>query len=114
MFYNKLIMVGNLTRNIDLKFFPTGDAFAVSSIASTFKYKSATGEQKDEVCFIDFKLYGKDAENAKKFIKKGSKVLLEGRLVFEEWTDRSSGQSRNRHIFRVELIKYLDSKVSSN
>ena len=114
MFYNKLIMVGNLTRDIDLKFFPTGDAFAVSSIASTYKYKSATGEQKDEVCFIDFKIYGKDAENAKKFIKKGSKVLLEGRLVFEEWKDRTSGQTRNRHIFRVDVIKYLDSKNSSN
>ena len=112
--FNKLIMVGNLTRDIDLKFFPTGDAFAVSSIASTYKYKSATGEQKDEVCFIDFKIYGKDAENAKKYIKKGSKVLLEGRLVFEEWKDRISGQQRNRHILRVDVIKYLDSKNSSN
>ena len=112
--FNKVIAVGNLTRDIELKYLPTGSAIAKSAIATSYKYKSTTGEQKDEVCFIDFKIYGKDAENAKKFIKKGSKVLLEGRLVFEEWTDRSSGQSRNRHIFRVELIKYLDSKVSSN
>ena len=114
MFYNRIIMIGNLTRDIDLKYFPSGDAFAVSSIASTYKYKSSTGEQKDEVCFIDFKLYGNDAQNAKKYIKKGSKVLLEGRLVFEEWTDKNSKQQRSRHILRVELIRYLDSKNSSN
>ena len=112
--YNKVIMVGNLTRDIELRYLPSGSAIAKSAVATSYKYKSSTGEQKDEVCFIDFKIYGKDAENAKKYIKKGSKVLLEGRLVFEEWTDRSSGQSWNRHIFRVELIKYLDSKVSSN
>ena len=109
MFYNKLIMVGNLTRDIDLKFFPTGDAFAVSSIASTYKYKSSTGEQKDEVCFIDFKIYGKDAENAKKFIKKGSKVLLEGRLVFEQWTAQD-GSTRSKHSLTVETMKMLDVK----
>ena len=114
MFFNKLIMIGNLTREIELKQFPNGDKFAVCSIASTYKYKSSTGEQKDEVCFLDFKLNGRDAENAKKYLKKGSKVLLEGRLVFEEWTDRGSGQSRNRHTLRVETIKYLDSKDSNN
>jgi single-strand DNA-binding protein len=114
MFYNKLIMVGNLTREIELKQFPNGDMFAVCSLASTYKYKSSTGEQKDEVCFIDFKLNGRDAENAKKYLKKGSKVLLEGRLVFEEWTDRTTNQMRSRHTLRVEVIRYLDSKDSNN
>ena len=109
--YNKMIMIGNLTKDIDLKYFPNGDAFAVSSVASTYKYKSTTGEQKDEVCFIDFKVYGKDAENANKFLKKGSKVLLEGRLVFEQWT-ANDGSTRSRHILRVDTMKYLDTKNS--
>ena len=109
--YNKMIMIGNLTKDIDLKYFPNGDAFAVSSVASTYKYKSTTGEQKDEVCFIDFKVYGKDAENANKFLKKGSKVLLEGRLVFEQWT-ANDGSTRSRHILRVDNMKFLDSKNS--
>lgn len=107
--YNKMIMIGNLTKDIDLKYFPNGDAFAVSSVASTYKYKSTTGEQKDEVCFIDFKVYGKDAENANKFLKKGSKVLLEGRLIFEQWT-ANDGSTRSRHILRVDNMKFLDSK----
>ncbi len=109
--YNKMIMIGNLTKDIDLKYFPNGDAFAVSSVASTYKYKSTTGEQKDEVCFIDFKVYGKDAENANKFLKKGSKVLLEGRLVFEQWT-ANDGSTRSRHILRVDTMKFLDTKNS--
>ncbi len=109
--YNKMIMIGNLTKDIDLKYFPNGDAFAVSSVASTYKYKSTTGEQKDEVCFIDFKVYGKDAENANKFLKKGSKVLLEGRLIFEQWT-ANDGSTRSRHILRVDTMKFLDTKNS--
>ncbi len=109
--YNKMIMIGNLTKDIDLKYFPNGDAFAVSSVASTYKYKSTTGEQKDEVCFIDFKVYGKDAENANKFLKKGSKVLLEGRLVFEQWT-ANDGSTRSRHILRVDTMNFLDTKNS--
>ena len=110
--YNKSIMVGNLTRDIDLKSFPTGDAFTVSSIASTYKYKSSTGEQKDEVCFLDFNIFGRSAEVANQYLKKGSKVLLEGRLVFEQWTAQD-GSSRSRHSLRVDTMKMLDSKGDS-
>lgn len=109
--YNKVIMMGNLTRDIDLKYFPNGDAFATSSIASTYKYKSTTGEQKDEVCFLDFKIFGKEAQNASKYLKKGSKVLLEGRLIFEQWT-ANDGTTRSKHILRVDTMKFLDSKNS--
>ena len=52
--YNKVIMVGNLTRDIELRYLPSGAAIAKSAIATSFKYKSQTGEQKDEVCFLDF------------------------------------------------------------
>ena len=112
--FNKVIAVGNLTRDIELKYLPNGSAIAKSAIATSYKYKSTTGEQKDEVCFLDFNIFGRSAEVANQYLKKGSKVLLEGRLVFEEWKDRTSGQTRNRHIFRVDVIKYLDSKNSSN
>ena len=55
--YNKVIMVGNLTRDIELRYLPSGSAIAKSAIATSFKYKSSTGEQKDEVCFLDFNNY---------------------------------------------------------
>ena len=107
--YNKVIMVGNLTRDIELRYLPSGSAIAKSAIATSFKYKSSTGEQKDEVCFLDFTIFGKTGEVANQYLKKGSKVLLEGRLVLEQWTAQD-GSSRSKHSLRVEDMKMLDSK----
>jgi len=107
--YNKVVMVGNLTRDIELRYLPSGAAIAKSAIATSFKYKSSTGEQKDEVCFLDFNVFGKSAEIINQYVRKGSKVLLEGRLVFEQWTAQD-GTNRNRHSLRVESFKFLDSK----
>ena len=109
--YNKVVMVGNLTKDIELRYLPSSSAVAKSSIATSYKYKSATGEQKDEVCFLDFTIFGKIAEVANQYLKKGSKVLLEGRLVFEQWTAQD-GTSRSRHILRVDEMKMLDNKQS--
>ena len=111
--YNKVVMIGNLTRDIELRYLPSGSAVAKSAIATSYKYKSATGEQKDEVCFLDFTIFGKTGEVANQYLKKGSKVLLEGRLVFEQWTTQS-GESRSRHILRVDEMKMLDSKSQSD
>ena len=104
--FNKVIMVGNLTRDIELKYLPTGSAIAKSAIATSYKYKSTTGEQKDEVCFLDFNIFGRSAEIANQYLKKGSKVLLEGRLIFEQWTD-SNGGTRSKHSLRVDTMKML-------
>ena len=110
--YNKVIMVGNLTRDIELRYLPSGSAIAKSAVATSYKYKSSTGEQKDEVCFLDFNIFGRSAEVANQYLKKGSKVLLEGRLVFEQWTAQD-GSTRSRHSLRVETMKMLDSKGDS-
>lgn len=107
--YNKVIMVGNLTRDIELRYLPSGSAIAKSAIATSYKYKSTTGEAKDEVCFLDFNIFGRSAEVANQYLKKGSKVLLEGRLVFEQWTAQD-GSTRSRHSLRVDTMKLLDSK----
>ena len=109
--YNKVIMVGNLTRDIELRYLPSGSAIGKSAIATSHKYKSPSGEQKDEVCFLDFNLFGRSAEVANQYLRKGSKVLLEGRLVFEQWTAQD-GSTRSRHSLRVETMKMLDSKSS--
>ena len=111
--YNKVICVGNLTRDIELRYLPNGSAIAKSSVATSFKYKSSTGEQKDEVCFLDFNIFGRSAEIANQYLKKGSKVLLEGRLVFEQWT-ANDGSTRSRHSLRVDTMKMLDSKGSES
>lgn len=107
--YNKVINIGNLTRDIELKYTPNGLAIAKSSIATSHKYKAQNGETKEEVCFLEFNIMGKMAETANQYLRKGSKVMLEGRLVLEQWTD-STGQNRSKHTLRVETMKMLDGK----
>ena len=108
--YNKVILIGNLTRDIELRYLPSGSAIiAKSAIATSHKYKTQSGEQKDEVCFLDFNLFGRSAEVANQYLKKGSKVLLEGRLVLESWIAQD-GSNRSKHSLRVESMKMLDSK----
>ena len=111
--YNKVVLIGNLTKDIELKYLPSGSAVATSSVATSHKYKSASGEQKDEVCFLDFTIFGKTGEIANQYLKKGSKVLLEGRLKFEQWTAQD-GSNRSRHILSVDTMKMLDSKSQSD
>jgi single-strand DNA-binding protein len=111
--YNKVIMIGNLTRDIELKYIPSGAAIAKSAIATSHKYKTQTGEQKEEVCFLDFNVFGKSAEILNQYVRKGSKVMLEGRLVLEQWTAQD-GTNRSKHSLRVESFKFLDSKSDSN
>ena len=107
--YNKVIMVGNLTRDIELRYLPSGTAVSKSAIATSYKYKSQAGEQKEEVCFLDINFFGRSAEIANQYLKKGSKVLVEGRLVFEQWTAQDAS-TRSRHSLRVDAMKMLDSK----
>lgn len=110
--YNKVILVGNLTRDIELRYMPNGSALAKSAIATSHRYKTNTGEQKEEVCFLDFNIFGRSAEVANQYLRKGSKVLLEGRLVFEQWTAQD-GTNRSKHALRVDTMKMLDSKADS-
>jgi len=105
-------MIGNLTRDIELKYIPSGAAIAKGAIATSHKYKTQSGEQKEEVCFLDFSVFGKSAEILNQYVRKGSKVMLEGRLIFEQWAAQD-GTNRNRHTLRVEVFKFLDSKADA-
>ena len=111
--YNKVVMIGNLTRDIELRYLPSGSALAKSAIATSHKYKTQAGGQKEEVCFLDFSVFGKSAEILNQYVRKGSKVLLEGRLVLEQWTAQD-GSKRSKHALSVESFKFLDSKADSN
>ncbi|MEA3498864.1 MAG: single-stranded DNA-binding protein [Campylobacterota bacterium] len=110
--YNKVIMIGNLTKDIELKYLPSGSAIANGSIATSHKYKTQTGEQKEEVCFLDFSIFGKGGEIFNQYVRKGSKVMLEGRLVFQQWKAQD-GTNRSRHALSVSEFKFLDSKADS-
>jgi len=108
--YNKVILVGNLSRNVELKYTPSGTAIGQFGIATNRTYKDTqTGETKQEVMFIDVKVFGRSAETANQYLHKGSKALIEGRLVLDQWVD-NSGQKRSKHSVIAEKIQFLDSK----
>lgn len=83
---NKVFLIGNLTKDPELKFVPSGQAVANLRLAVNRKYKAANGEFKDEVTYIGVEVWGKDAERAGEYLKKGSPLLVEGRLKLREWT----------------------------
>lgn len=110
--FNKVILVGNLTRDPELRYLPSGGAVCNTGIATNRRFKKQDGSQGEEVCFIDITLFGRTAEIANQYLKKGSKILVEGRLKFDSWTDQS-GQKRSRHTVQVESLQMLDSKGQS-
>ena len=107
--YNRIILVGNLTRDVETRYLPNGTAVAKCGIATSRKYKDQSGNQKEETLFIDFTLWGRSAEIANQYLHKGSKVLIEGRLTLEQWTDQN-GQKRSKHSVAAENLKMLDGK----
>lgn len=110
--YNKVIMIGNLTRDVELRYLPSGSALATIGLASNRRFKKQDGNMGDEVCFVDVKLFGRTAEIANQYLHKGSKVLIEGRLSFESWNDQS-GAKRSRHTIIAETMQMLDSRATS-
>ncbi|PAF42163.1 single-stranded DNA-binding protein [Helicobacter sp. 11S03491-1] len=110
--YNKVIMVGNLTRDVELKYLPNGSALAILGLASNRKYKKQDGTQGQEVCFVDVKLFGRGAEVANEYLRKGSKVLIEGRLSLESWTDQH-GTKRSKHTIMAESMQMMDTKAQT-
>jgi single-strand DNA-binding protein len=111
---NKVLLIGNTTRAIELRYLPSGSAVAKTGIAVNRTWKDKlSGEQKQETMFIDVVIYGKSAEIANQYMLKGKKVLVEGRLVLEQWMDQA-GQKRSRHVIAVESFQFLDSKSSES
>ena len=106
---NKVILLGRLTRDIELRYTPSGTAIAKTAIATNRRYKTGSGEQKEEVCFIDITLFGRSAEVANQYLRKGKQVLIEGRLVLEQWVD-GHGNKRSKHSVQVESMQMLGGK----
>ena len=104
--YNKVILVGNLTRDLEVRYTQSGTAIGNTGLATNRKWKDQSGEQKEEVMFIDITFFGRTAEIANQYLRKGSKVLVEGRLVLEQWTAQD-GSKRSKHSVTVQEMKML-------
>jgi len=111
--YNRIILVGNLTRDPELRYMPNGGAVCSTGIATNRKFKKQDGSTGEEVCFVDITFFGRTAEVANQYLKRGKKILVEGRLKLDQWTDQNGGK-RSKHSVVVDSMQMLDSKNSNS
>jgi single-strand DNA-binding protein len=107
--FNKVILAGNLTRDPELRYTPKGTAVAEIGLAINRKWKDETGSAKEEVTFVDVSAFGRTAEVIAQFLKKGRPIMIEGRLKFDQWDDKQTGQKRSKLRVVCESFEFLDS-----
>ena len=103
--YNKVILIGNLTRDPELRFLPSQTPVCEIGLAVNRKWKPKDGEQREETCFIDCTAFGKQAEVINQYMTKGRPIMIEGRLQLDSW--EKDGQRRSKHKVVVEQFQFL-------
>jgi single-strand DNA-binding protein len=107
--FNRVILMGNLTRDPELRYIPNGSAVANLRLAINRTYKSPTGENKEEVTYVTVVVWGKTAENCAEYLGKGRSVFIEGRLQSRQW-DTEDGQKRSVMEVVADRVQFLDRK----
>jgi len=103
---NKVFLIGNLTRDPELRYSPSGVAVAKFGLATNRFFKGQDGEKKEEVCFVDIVVFGKRAEFCANYFSKGKPIFIEGRLQFNSW-ETPEGQKRSRLEVLAEEIQFM-------
>lgn len=109
--FNKIILIGNLTKDPDLRYTPAGTAVSTVRLAVTSKHKQGEGT-KEETLFIDTIVFGKTADNVAQYLRKGSRALIEGRLCERKW--EKDGRSYSRMEVVAQGVKFLNAKKEDN
>jgi single-strand DNA-binding protein len=104
--YNKVILLGNLTRDPELSVLPSGTNAVDFGMAINRRWKDQGGQQREDVCFVDCKAFGKTGDNINKYMRKGKQLLVEGRLHFEQWQAKD-GSKRSKHRVIVEAFQFM-------
>lgn len=105
--FNKVILIGNLTRDPEVKSLPKGTAVCNISMAVNRRWKNDAGEEKEEVYFADCKAFGRQAETIGQYVKKGHPLMVEGRLTREEWDDKKTGEKKSATRIMIETFQFL-------
>jgi single-strand DNA-binding protein len=106
--YNKVILIGNLTRDPELRFTPKGTAVARIGVAINRSWKTDTGETREETTFVDVDAFGRQAETIGQYMKKGRPIMIEGRLKYDTWEDKQTNQKRSKLSVVLEAFQFLD------
>jgi single-strand DNA-binding protein len=107
--FNKVILMGNLTRDPELRYTPKGMAIAKVGLAVNRRWSTESGEQREEVTFVDVDAFGKQAETIGQYMRKGGAILIEGRLKLDQWDDKQTGQKRQRLGVVCENFRFVGS-----
>ena len=111
--YNRIIIMGHLTRDPQLTYLPSQTPVVEFGLATNRKWKSNDGAEKEDVCFIDCRAYGKVAETINKYVKKGQALLVEGRLTFDQWEPKDGGK-RSKHRVTVESFTFVEPATAAD
>jgi single-strand DNA-binding protein len=102
---NKVLLIGNLTKDPELRYTPSGTPVANLRLAVNSSYKSQSGEKKDEVCYVTIVVWSKQAEICNQYLKKGRSVFVEGRLIYRQW--EAEGKTRSTMEVRADRVQFL-------
>jgi len=105
--FNKVILMGNLTRDPELRYTPKGTAVARIGLAVNRVWRTETGENREETTFVDCDAFARTAETLCQYLKKGNPVLVEGRLRLHSWEDKQTGQKQNRLRVDIENFRFV-------
>lgn len=105
--FNKVYLMGNLTRDPELRHTPKGQAVAKLSMAVNRKWRTDAGEDREEVTFVDIDVWGKAAETISQYCKKGRPLFVEGRLKLDQWDDKTTGQKRSALKVMLEGFQFI-------
>lgn len=111
---NKVMLIGTLTRDPEVKYTSGGKAIAGIGLAINNNYTTAAGEKREEVTFVDVEMWGKLAELAGEYLKKGRPVFIEGRLKLDTWDDKATGQKRSKMKVIADSMQFLGSKEGTS
>jgi single-strand DNA-binding protein len=104
---NKVFLMGNLTRDPELRYTPGGTAVASFGIAVNRRWTGQNGEQREETLFIDVNAFGRQAEVISEYLSKGRGVFIEGRLKLDQWQDKETGANRSKHVVVVDSFQFI-------
>jgi len=106
--YNRVLLMGNLTRNPEIRYTPSGTAVSDLGLAVNESFKNKAGETVEQVCYVDVVVWGRQAETSAEYLKKGSPVFVEGRLQLDQW-ENQQGEKRSKLRVRADRVQFLGS-----
>ena len=112
-YLNKVFLIGNLTRDPELRVTPKGTAICQFGIAVNRQFKDESGATRDETTFVDIEAWGKQGELVSKYLTKGSLAMVEGRLKLDQWEDKTSGQKRSKIKVVLDNVQFLSTRGSA-